>query len=121
MIIRRVAGLGLVLVGLWLGWQSLQWLLQYTSRGAPMGDALADPVFFLPMARSVFAALGGLLALLAVRGGVWLAFLATIMTGLLAGLIILGGGDPDMWRAPAVWTGILLALSLVLLLRQRTA
>lgn len=121
MIIRRVAGFGLVFVGLWLAWQSLHWFILYTSRGAPMGDALVDPVFALPMVRSLAAIGGGLLALFALRGGVYLAFLATLITAALAGLILLSGGDASMSSGPATWAAILLALSLVLVLRQRTA
>jgi len=117
--IRRLAGGLLLTTGLWLAWGSMQWLFLYTSRGAPFGDAIADPVFLLPALRALTAMLGGGLALLAWRGGAWLAGVSTLIAAILLGLILAAGGDSSLWMGKLVSFAVIGVTFLVLAFTHR--
>jgi hypothetical protein len=117
--IRRVAGGILLITGLWLAWGSAQWLFLYTSRGAPLGEAVSDPVFLMPGLRALAAILGGGLALLAWRGGAWLAGVATAIAAILLGLILAAGGDSSLWMGKLVSFALIGILFFVLAFTHR--
>lgn len=119
MIVRQIAGLALLALGLWLGWGTLSTFLAYTSRGADAGAALADPVFLVPGLRSGFAIFAGLLALVRWPGASLLAALATFLTALMGGLLALNGADSAMWIDDMVYAAILFLITCIFLLRQR--
>lgn len=117
--LRQIAGLLLMALGLWLGWASLQWLLLYTGRGAPFGEAVLDPVFLMPGLRALVALLGGLLALGGFRFAAPLAFVALVLSAVLTGAIFAAGGDVTLWLQPALVTAALLILFAVLAFTPR--
>lgn len=100
--LRRLVGAALLVAGLVLGWETLRWLLLYTGRGAPMGAALSDIVFVLPAIRALGAALGGLLALLALRGGTFLVFLSALSNAVLLAGLLASQADSSLWIDEAV-------------------
>jgi len=100
--LRRLVGAALLVAGLVLGWETLRWLLLYTGRGAPMGAALSDIVFVLPAIRALVAALGGLLALLALRGGTFLVFLSALSNAVLLAGLLASQADSSLWIDEAV-------------------
>lgn len=119
--IRRVAGLVLILGGLWIGYAKAQGLSFYIARGTPVSEALGQPAFFLPLAAAILAMIAGLLALLALRGGAWLGWLATLLAAVFGGAILGAGADRSLWLEPVIIAAVYALASLVLSLRQRTA
>ena len=83
--------------------------------------SFAAPSLGKPFIRFLLGAVIGVLAALALRGGVWFAWIAAVLTSVLAAMIAMSGGDISLWQSPAITGAVLAVLSLFLTLRQRTA
>ncbi len=117
--IRRFVGAALLLAGLVWGWETLRWLMLYTGRGAPMGAALRDLVFVLPALQALGAALGGILALFALRGGTFFVFVAALANAVLLAGMLASQADSSLWIDEAIAMLGLAAGLLVLALTHR--
>ncbi len=84
---HRLTGAALFLLGGWLVWIPLYPALLYINRGATIAETVVDPVFLLPMVRGVAAMTGGVLAMNALRGSVWWAGGAAVLSLAVGGLI----------------------------------
>lgn len=120
MTLRKLAGFVLLVFGGWLLWGAVHWLILYTSRGAPLGDALADPAFLLPAVRSLAAVIAGLLAMFALRGALVLVLIAMAIDVFFIGAIIAQGGDSSLWMGKALVLAVFFPIALILALRPRT-
>ncbi|MEM1105348.1 MAG: hypothetical protein AAGH87_03085 [Pseudomonadota bacterium] len=121
MSVRQLVGLGLLALGAYLGWGTLEAFLAYTSRGASLSEAGRDPVFLVPGIRSLLAIGGGLLAVFRAPGAAICTGLAGVMTALLTALLAVSGASPALWADDAIAAALLLAGTCALVLRQRTA
>ncbi len=119
MSIRRLAGAALALIGLWIAYGTIGAIAQYTSRGAALGPALADPAFLLPLLSSAGLIVGGLLAALGRAGGAWLSGIGAALAGLFTVAIAASGADAILWFGKAVTFGLAAAGFLVLALKRR--
>ncbi len=117
--IRRLAALALLLIGVWLGYQAASSAGAYASRGAGWGAVLTDPAFMLRLVGAFLVALGGLLASLGRPGGAFLALFGTISLAILTVGIIMSGGSSTLWRDDAALCAVLLILTLPLFFLRR--
>ncbi|MEO1568456.1 MAG: hypothetical protein AAFR94_04455 [Pseudomonadota bacterium] len=112
---RRIIGAVLFVFGLWLLWGPVQAAMLYVNRGAPVGAALADPVFILPALRGLLAALAGALVLSAMRFGPWLAGAAAVVSLVIGGAVLAAGAEAMLWRPHFVHAAILAAWTAALI------
>ena len=98
MALRRIVGLALLGLGLWLGWASLQAILAYTDRGGDlMGYLFEPPTGIFRVSATLCLSFGGLLVLLNARLGGTFALLGAVLYGLLGGLMAVAGADMGLW------------------------
>ena len=117
--VRRLTGLVLAMLGAWIAFQALQWAVQFMNAGALTGEALTATQFLIPFMYGVSAMIGGILALLAWRGGVWFGWIAALISSIYPIGLIVSGREQALWLVPLMMTGMFLICSLVLSLRPR--
>ncbi|MEL7040973.1 MAG: hypothetical protein AAGL90_05580 [Pseudomonadota bacterium] len=118
--LRRVAGVVMLGLGLWLGWGGLEAILAFTSRGGDLASALFEPpTGIVRMLSATFMAIGGLIvALNASRGGL-LATIGSVLFAILGGLMAVSGADAGLWLDEALYGLGALALSVLILTLRR--
>ena len=118
--IRKLAAGALALLAAWLFWQGISAVQIIVSRGSPLDDALLQPPTSLwRIASSGIALAGGVLAVLNIKGGGWLAMIGAILFAALAGVMAGTGADSRMWMDEAVTGVILIALAGLLAVFKR--
>lgn len=117
--IRRLAGLVGIVVAAWMLWETINPVMRQISFGSDfVTELLNPPTTLLRFIATPLMIIGGLLALIAVRGGAWSftvgAVLFAIMTGVMA-----TEADYTLWRDEAVLAPFLLVISGVLIFCHR--
>lgn len=120
---RMIAAAALVLIAAWLFWQGLSAVIMITQRGSPLGDALMQPpTSMIRLLASAIVLIGGLLALARRAGGAIVATIGTLLFLLLPVLMAAAGTDSAMWMDEAIYSVLLVALTIALFaLRRRKA
>jgi len=118
--IRQVAGLVMLGLGLWLGWGALEAILAFTSRGGSVASALLEPPtgIFRVVSTSLMS-LGGLIVILNVRGGATFATIGSIFFAILGGLMAISGADSGLWMDEVIFGLAAIALSVLILTLRR--
>ena len=120
MTLRGLAGLILAGVAGWLLWGGIHTVNVIVSRGSPLSDALlSPPTSLLRIVGTALAMIGGLLAFLRVPFGALASLLGTAIFVLLAATMALSGASSVLWMDEAVFSGILLVLTGMLLFLRR--
>ncbi len=118
---RRLAGLGLAAVAVWLLWQGIHTIDVFMARGGSLASALLEPpTGIIRVVSTALAVMGGLLALAGRPGGAWLGAAGALIFTALAGLLAASGADISLWRDEAIWTAVLVPLAGVLVFMQRS-
>ncbi|MBD3769239.1 MAG: hypothetical protein IE925_03765 [Rhodobacterales bacterium] len=121
MVLRRLAGLALAAIALWLLWGGIHTVNVIVSRGSPLSDALlSPPTSLLRILGTFIAVLGGLLAAGGKRFGAVLSLIGVAVFVLLAASMVLSGADSSLWMDEAVFSGILVVLTGLLFTLPRT-
>ena len=118
--LRRVAGLAMLGLGLWLGWGALEAILAFTSRGGDLAGALFEPP--TGIIRSVSTALmtlGGALVVIGTRYGATLATVGSVLFGLLGALMAASGADSGLWMDEVLYSLGAIGLSVLILTLRR--
>ncbi|WOR14695.1 hypothetical protein RYZ27_13020 [Hyphomonas sp. FCG-A18] len=118
--IRRLAGLGLLVLGLWLFWGAVQAVLAFTSRGGPLMSALMEPpTSLIRLIGTGLMLIGGFMTLLKLRLGGSTGLLGALVFAALGGLMAAMGTDSALWLDEVVYGGVAIALAAVVLALKR--
>ncbi|MEM7460610.1 MAG: hypothetical protein AAF331_14190 [Pseudomonadota bacterium] len=118
--IRQVAGLVMLGLGLWLGWGAVEAILAFTSRGGDIASALFEPpTGIIRVVSTSLMTLGGLIVVLNVRLGAMVATIGSIFFAILGGLMALSGADSGLWMDEVIFGLAAIALSVLLLTLRR--
>ena len=120
MTLRRLSGLILAALSAWLLWGGIHTVNVIVSRGSPLSDALlSPPTSLLRIVGTAIAVIGGLLAFLRLPFGALLSLVGVGIFVLLTALMVLSGASSVLWMDEAVFSGILVVLTGVLLSQPR--
>lgn len=118
--LRRIAGLVMLGLGLWLGWGALEAILAFTSRGGDLASALFEPpTGIIRVFSTALMTLGGLLTVLKLRSGGTLAAIGSVLFGILGGLMAASGADSGLWLDEVIFGLAAIALSVLILTLRR--
>jgi hypothetical protein len=118
--IRMIAAAAIALLAAWLFWQGLSAVIMITQRGSPLGDALMQPpTSMIRLLGSAIVLIGGLLAFAQRAGGAIVATIGTLLFLLLPVLMAAAGTEPVMWMDEAVYSALLVALTIALCMLKR--
>lgn len=115
MLIRRLAGaVGAALSG-WMLWETITPIMRQISLGSDLATELLNPpVALLRIISTALLIVGGLLALAAIRGAVWVFAAGALVFALMTGAMIGLGADYTLWRDEAIIAPFLLVICGVL-------
>ena len=106
--LRRVAGLVMLGLGLWLAWGALEAILAFTSRGGDVASALFEPpTGIIRTVSTALMSLGGLMVLLNTR------FSGTVSA------MAASGADSGLWMDEVLFGLGAIGLSLLILTLRR--
>ncbi len=118
--LRRVAGLVMLGLGLWLGWGALEAILAFTSRGGDVASALFEPpTGIIRVVATLLMLLGGLLVVVSTRYGATMATVGSILFGVLGALMAASGADSGLWMDEVLYGLGAIALSVLILTLRR--
>lgn len=118
--LRRVAGLVMLGLGLWLGWGALEAILAFTSRGGSVSSALFEPpTGIIRVISTGLMTIGGILVLLTTRMGGLVATVGSVFFAILGGLMALSGADSGLWMDEVIFGLAAIALSVLILTLRR--
>jgi hypothetical protein len=118
--VRRLAGLGLLVLGLWLFWGAVQAVLAFTSRGGPLMSALMEPpTSLIRLVGTGLMSVGGLMTVLKVRSAGAIGLAGAIIFAALGGLIAMTGADRSLWMDEIIYGGVAIALAVGILSLKR--
>lgn len=118
--LRRVAGLVMLGLGLWLGWGALEAILAFTSRGGDVASALFEPpTGIIRVVSTTLMSLGGLLVVLNTRYGGTFATVGSVLFGVLGALMAASGADSGLWMDEVLYGLGAIALSVLILTLRR--
>ena len=117
---RMLAAAALSLLSAWLLWQGLSAVIMITGRGSPLGDALLQPpTSLIRILGASIVLIGALLALAQRAGGALLAAVGTVLFLLLPVLMAASGADSGMWMDEAIFSALLIVLTIALFVIKR--
>ena len=118
--IRQVAGLVMLSLGLWLAWGGISPVLTIMERGSDLANALLNPpTSIIRIVSAVLMTLGGLIIVLNVRLGATIATIGSVFFAILGGLMALSGADSGLWMDEVIFGLAAIALSVLLLTLRR--
>ena len=118
--LRRLAGLVMMGLGLWLVWDGIRPVMLIVERGSDLSSALFNPpTSIIRIVSSVLMALGGFLVLLNARFGATAATVGSILFAILGGLMAASGADSDLWMDEVLYGMGAIALSVLILTLRR--
>lgn len=118
--VRRGAGLVMLGLGLWLGWNGLHPVMTIVERGSDLSSALFEPpTSFIRLFSAFLMAIGGLMVALAAKRGGMIATIGSIFFAILGGLMALSGADSGLWMDEVLFGFAALALSVLIMTLRR--
>lgn len=118
--LRSAAGIVMLGLGLWLGWNGLKPVLMIVERGSDLSNALFNPpTSIIRLVSAAAMAVGGGLVAMQVRGGAVLSLIGAILFALLGGLMAASGADSELWMDEALYGLAAIALSVLILTLRR--
>ena len=118
--LRRVAGLVMLGLGLWLGWGALEAVVAFTSRGGSVASAQCErPTGIIRVISTGLMTIGGVLVLLTTRMGGLVATIGSIFFAILGGLMAISGADSGLWMDEVIFGLAAIALSVLILTLRR--
>jgi len=118
--LRRLAGLVMMGLGLWLVWDGIRPVMLIMERGSDLNSALFNPpTSIIRIVSSVLMALGGFLVILNTRFGATAATIGSILFAILGGLMAASGADSDLWMDEVLYGLGAIALAVLILTLRR--
>jgi hypothetical protein len=120
MLVRRIAGFAGAGVAAWMLWETITPIMRQISLGSDLATELLNPpVSLLRIVSTALLIIGGLLALGAIRGAVWVFCAGALVFALMTGAMISLGADYTVWADEAILAPFLLVICGVLLFCPR--
>lgn len=120
MLIRRIAGLAGAAVAAWMLWETITPIMRQISFGSDLvTELLNPPVSLLRIVSTTLLIVGGLMAVGAIRGALWVFSAGALVFALMTGAMVAMGADYTMWRDEAILAPFLLVIGGVLLFCPR--
>lgn len=120
MLVRRIAGLAGAAVAAWMLWETVTPIMRQISLGSDLvTELLNPPVSLLRIISTSLLIVGGLLALAAVRGALWVFSAGALVFALMTGAMVAMGADYTVWRDEAILAPFLLVICGVLIFCPR--
>ncbi|MEM5516095.1 hypothetical protein WNY37_03985 [Henriciella sp. AS95] len=120
MLIRRLAGFVGIVVATWMLWETINPVMRQISFGSDfVTELLNPPTTLLRFISTPLMIVGGILAVLSVRGGAYVFTAGALVFAVLTGALVGYGSDYTLWRDEAVLAPFLMVISGVLLLTHR--
>lgn len=118
--VRRGAGLVMLGLGLWLGWNGLHPVMTIMERGSDLNSALFEPpTSFIRLFSAALMTVGGLLVALTTKHGGIVATIGSILFAILGGLMALSGADSGLWMDEVLFGLAALALCVLIMTLRR--
>lgn len=121
--LRRVAGLVMLGLGVWLGWGALEAILRYVDNGATVQDYFLDPqtgiLSILRVSGSVLMAFGGALTLMSLRFSATVSVIGALVFSFMGLAMLLAGADQSLWMTDLMYGLGAVALSVLILTLRR--
>jgi len=120
MLARRLAAFAMLGLGIWLSYGGIHPLVIIMERGSDLANALFDPpTTIIRLAAAAAMVIGGLMAILKVRGGGMVSLFGAILFTALGGLMALSGADQGLWMDELLYgVGAIGIAVLILTLRR---
>ena len=120
MLVRQLAASVMLGLGVWLAYGGIHALLTITERGSDLMNALFDPpTTIIRLVASGLMVIGGLIAVLKLKGGGLIALAGSILFAALAALMAASGADQGLWMDEALYGMAVLVLSILILTLRR--
>ena len=118
--LRRVAGLVMLGLGLWLGWGALDAILAFTSRGGDIASALLEPpTGIIRVVSTALMSIGGLMVVLNTRFSGTVSTIGSLLFAVLGGLMAVSGADSGLWMDEVLFGLGAIGLSVLILTLRR--
>ena len=118
--LRRLAGIVMLGLGLWLAWGALEAILAFTSRGGGLASALFEPpTGIIRVISTTLMSIGGLLVVFKVKSGGTLAAIGSVFFAILGGSMAASGADSGLWLDEVIFGLAAMALSVLILTLRR--
>lgn len=118
--LRRLAGIVMLGLGLWLGWGALEAILAFTSRGGSISSALLEPpTGIIRVISTLLMTIGGALVSLRLFTGGTVATVGSVFFAILGGLMAASGADSGLWMDEVIFGLAAIALSVLILTLRR--
>lgn len=118
--IRQVAGLVMLGLGLWLGWGGIHPVMTIMERGSDLANALFNPpTSIIRIISAALMSIGGLIVILKIRFGGTVATIGSVFFAILGGLMALSGADSGLWMDEVIFGLAAISLSVLILTLRR--
>lgn len=118
--IRQVAGLVMLGLGIWLGWGGIHPVMMIMERGSDLANALFNPpTSIIRIISAALMVLGGLFVMLKIRLGGTIAAIGSVFFAILGGLMALSGADSGLWMDEVIFGLAAISLSVLILTLRR--
>ena len=118
--IRQLAGMVMLGLGLWLAWGGITPVLTIMERGSDLASALLDPpTSIIRIVSAALMTLGGLMVAVHLRAGGTIATIGSIFFAILCGLMAASGADSGLWMDEVIFGLAAIALSVLILTLRR--
>ena len=118
--VRQIAGVVMLGLGLWLSWNGIKPVMLIMERGSDLANALFNPpTSIIRIASAAFMALGGLGVALKLRGGGTLAVIGSFLFVALGGLMAISGAESSLWMDEMIFGLGAIALCVLILTLRR--
>ena len=118
--IRQVAGLVMLGLGLWLGWAGVHPVMTIMERGSDLANALFNPpTSIIRIVSALLMIVGGLMVILKSARGGTIATVGSVLFLILGGLMALSGADSGLWMDEVIFGLAAISLSVLILTLRR--
>ena len=118
--LRRLAGIVMLGLGLWLGWEGVHPVITIVERGSDWSNALFNPpTSIIRIVSASIMAIGGALVVFNLKAGGTIATIGSVLFAVLGGLMAASGTDSGLWLDEVIFGLAAITLSVLILTFRR--
>ena len=118
--VRRLAGIVMLGLGLWLGWDGVHPVITIVDRGSDLTNALLNPpTSIIRIVSAALMVIGGALVAIKLKSGGTIATIGSVFFAILGGLMAASGADSGLWMDEVIFGLAAIALSVLILTLRR--
>lgn len=118
--VRRLAGIVMLGLGLWLGWEGVHPVITIVDRGSDLTNALLNPpTSIIRIVSAALMVIGGALVAIKLKSGGTIATIGSVFFAILGGLMAASGADSGLWMDEVIFGLAAIALSVLILTLRR--